>query len=206
MKYILIFCLMAVALTSCVSKPKYQLIIISEYRTGDTTSSQEVIEASDDSMAYVFGLRRFISTRSIDKKYDVGATAVRWSLYNNAGRQVRELLTQSALATIHKEEQGYQDQFEKRWADVEQAAATGLMAQIKENQTIIKASITDGGFLCLAVINDGTSKDLMAIYYCRLAKEKGSNDIKAVKILDVYNSTFEPGSAYGKELGRAYCN
>lgn len=80
-----------------------------------------------------------------------------------------------------------------------------LLTTVKQNSAVMDATITNVGFLYIAVLNDGINKDPMAVYHCRLAKEKNIG-ISAVKIVDF--TTFEKGEGWakGKELGKSFCN
>ena len=75
----------------------------------------------------------------------------------------------------------------------------------KNNSSVIDAIVTDVNILYIAVLNDGVDKKPMAVYYCRLAKEK-LIPLAAVKIVDY--TTYESGDGWakGKELGISYCD
>lgn len=195
-------------ISSCNTDKKYNLIIFSVYKNGDTTSKQEKITAKNDSVAFGKALSKFLIIRDVDKKYNVGSQANSWKLLNTKNEDIQELLPEQTLINIKTKADESHKYVEKRLKELgsQSSSSNDFMTQVRENQNILKASVTAAGYLCLAVMNDGTKKNAMAIYYCRLAKEAGRSDIKAVKILDAMHCTFEPDAAYGTELGRAYCN
>lgn len=97
-------------------------------------------------------------------------------------------------------------QTEARYKEVtENNPNTNFLKQVKSNTSIIDAAITDVNFLYISVYNDGTNKDAMAAYYCRLAKDS-SIDIAGVKIVDAATAKIpHDGTATGTVIGKAFC-
>jgi hypothetical protein len=83
---------------------------------------------------------------------------------------------------------------------------SAFIVKVKENQNIIDADITDVNFLYISVVDDGVSKDAMAVYYCRLAKEYNMG-VDAVKVVDASTANLlKNGTAYGRELAKSFCD
>lgn len=80
-----------------------------------------------------------------------------------------------------------------------------FLSEVKENQNIYNALITDANFLAISVMNDGMDKTPMARSYCIRAAQRGIK-LSGVKILDASNAKFERGAAYGTELAKSFCN
>lgn len=76
---------------------------------------------------------------------------------------------------------------------------------IKQEPKVKDAVITDANVLYVAVIDDGTSRDLYADYLCQVLSDY-SSDIKSVKIVK-FGSTNSPkkDNAYGILLGQSWC-
>lgn len=106
----------------------------------------------------------------------------------------------------HEDSVKIKKQYDEIMAQAEREAKTGFTAQLDNNSAILKHTVTEVGFLYLAVVDDGSDKSPMAKYYCRLAKEHNKSEIKAVKIVDVTTFKYGDGWAKGKELGRSFCN
>lgn len=79
-----------------------------------------------------------------------------------------------------------------------------FITELKQNQSIVDATVTDVNFLYIAVVNDGQNKQAMATYYCKLAASKNIG-IKAVKIVDAATFVKSKGAAEGKELAKSFC-
>lgn len=112
---------------------------------------------------------------------------VSWSLKNSEGKDVKSSVSSSAIATIEKDANDIQrrmkELIENAKANAEANSSGGsFMDKVKENKQVVKVIISDVGFLCIAVVDDGVSKNAMATYYCRLAQQEGETKIKAVKI------------------------
>jgi hypothetical protein len=72
---------------------------------------------------------------------------------------------------------------------------------------VVDADITDVNFLYISVVDDGNSKDAMATFYCRLAKEYNVREVKAVKNVDALTAKLpKDGTASGRELGKSFCD
>lgn len=80
-----------------------------------------------------------------------------------------------------------------------------FLKEVKENQNIYNAAITDANFLAISVMNDGMDKTPMARSYCIRAAQRGIK-LSGVKILDASDAKFETGAAYGTELAKSFCN
>lgn len=82
-----------------------------------------------------------------------------------------------------------------------------FISKVKENQVVVDADVTDVNYLYISVINDGSNKDAMATFYCRLAKQYNVSEVKAVKIVDAASAYLpKNGTASGKELGKSFCD
>lgn len=83
---------------------------------------------------------------------------------------------------------------------------SSLLDEIKLNEPSAKeAIITPAGILYIAVLDNGTSRDGLAEYYCQLASDYHST-VRKVKIVR-YGSTRDPNrdNAYGVLLGESQC-
>jgi hypothetical protein len=88
-----------------------------------------------------------------------------------------------------------------------QLSKVEFISKVKENSSVIDADITDVNFLYITVTDDGTNKDAMAVFYCRLAKEYNVAEVSAVKVVDAATAILSKnGTAQGKELGKSFCN
>ncbi|WP_146153568.1 hypothetical protein [Adhaeribacter arboris] len=97
-----------------------------------------------------------------------------------------------------------------KWSNVKPSALRDLnknsfINYVKENKSIVNAAVTPQGILAIAVINDGRDKNLMAIYYCRLAKSKNIG-VSGVKIVDASDANFTEEYASGTVLAKSFCN
>lgn len=77
--------------------------------------------------------------------------------------------------------------------------------EIRKEEKVEEAIITDENVLYVSVKDDGTRRDGYAEYLCQILKENGST-VNWVKITKV-GSTNDPNkdNAYGVLLGDAYC-
>ena len=71
--------------------------------------------------------------------------------------------------------------------------------------TCEKASVTDNGYLVIAIDADSDSGyDMLASQFLDEAKDEGVEGLKGVLIVDIKNAKFEPGAVAGKRIGKAY--
>ena len=79
------------------------------------------------------------------------------------------------------------------------------LSEIRKEEKVAEAIITDANVLYVSVKDDGTRRDGYAEYLCQILKENGSaiNWVKVTKV----GSTNDPNkdNAYGVLLGEALC-
>lgn len=80
------------------------------------------------------------------------------------------------------------------------------LSEIRKEEKIKEALITEANVLYVSVLDDGTKRDGYAQYLCEVLKDFKTS-IKRVKVVKV-NSTNDPGkdNAYGVLLGESFCN
>ena len=82
---------------------------------------------------------------------------------------------------------------------------TGADKYINTGFTCEKATVTDNGYLVIAIDAESASGyDTLASQFLEEAKKEGVSGLKGVLIVDIKNSKFEQGAVVGKRIGKAY--
>jgi hypothetical protein len=203
--------LMSVACQNHNKQATYHITFIKSYKA-DTFKTDKEIKAGNDSIAYSEGYSSFLFEKSWSAKRDSNTAVIDWKIFDSTGRDVKALLTSSTIHNIENKSEYMRTRLDEIFSKADDSSnstykgSTSFLSEVKQNIAVQRAIVSDVGMLCIAVVNDGVSKVAMARYYCRLAQERGASEIKGVKILDAADAIFEPGAAYGTELGKSFCN
>ncbi|MHA8064993.1 hypothetical protein [Aquirufa aurantiipilula] len=87
------------------------------------------------------------------------------------------------------------------------ASKAEFIAEVKMNDQVIDADITDVNVLYISSPNDGKDKQVLADLYCKWVKNYNIQGVNMVKVVDSKTANLpKNGTAWGDELGKCFCN